>query len=117
LSPFAVGTIDQALMGGLQARHMFVRLHGLADKVVLIDEAHAYDLYMTEVMKVLLQWLGAMGSSVILMSATLPAANRRGLAAAYAGGEVQLEAQPYPRITWIPQNRGVRGAAIGRAHV
>lgn len=109
LSPFAVGTIDQALMGALQVRHMFVRLYGLADKVVLIDEAHAYDLYMTQVMKVLLQWLGAMHSSVILMSATLPSIKRRELAEAYAGGKVELEAKPYPRITWLPHDRRARG--------
>jgi CRISPR-associated endonuclease/helicase Cas3 len=101
LSPFAVGTIDQALMGALQVRHMFVRLYGLADKVIMIDEAHAYDLYMTSLMKVLLHWLGVLGSSVILMSATLPTAKRRELANAYAGREVEVETKPYPRITWV----------------
>ena len=46
LAPFGVGTVDQALLAVLQTRHVFVRLFGLAHKVVIIDEVHAYDAYM-----------------------------------------------------------------------
>ena len=38
LSPYGVGTIDQALLGVLQTRHWFVRLFGLAGKVLVFDE-------------------------------------------------------------------------------
>ena len=47
LAPYGVGTIDQALMAALQSKHVFVRLLGLAGKVVVIDEVHAYDTYMS----------------------------------------------------------------------
>lgn len=46
LAPFAVGTVDQALMSALPARHFFVRLFGLSGKTVIFDEVHAYDTYM-----------------------------------------------------------------------
>ena len=45
LYPYAVGTIDQALLGVLNVKHNFVRLFGLAGKVVVLDEVHSYDMY------------------------------------------------------------------------
>ncbi len=45
LSPYGVGTIDQALMGAMRSHHQFVRLFGLAGRTVILDEIHAYDLY------------------------------------------------------------------------
>ncbi len=71
LAPYGVGTIDQALMAVLQVKHVFVRLYGLAGKAVVIDEVHAYDTYMTGLLERLLEWLGALGSPVVLLSATL----------------------------------------------
>lgn len=105
LAPFGVGTIDQALMAVLQVKHVFVRLFGLAGKTVIIDEVHAYDTYMTGLLERLLQWLAALGSPVVLLSATLPAERRRQLAAAYLAGlgapsPSGVEEAPYPRVTW-----------------
>jgi CRISPR-associated endonuclease/helicase Cas3 len=74
LAPYGVGTVDQALMAVLQVKHVFVRLFGLAGKAVVIDEVHAYDTYMTGLLERLLEWLGALGSPVVLLSATLPTA-------------------------------------------
>jgi CRISPR-associated endonuclease/helicase Cas3 len=45
LAPFAVGTIDQALMAVMNIKHGFVRAFGLAGKVVILDEVHSYDTY------------------------------------------------------------------------
>jgi CRISPR-associated endonuclease/helicase Cas3 len=107
LAPYGVGTIDQALMAVLQVRHVFVRLYGLAGKAVVIDEVHAYDTYMTGLLERLLEWLGALGSPVVLLSATLPTGRRRLLAEAYGRGRGDLPADgdvpstPYPRITWL----------------
>ncbi|ODP79279.1 hypothetical protein A9X63_27470 [Klebsiella pneumoniae] len=42
LAPFAVGTIDQALMAVMNVKHGFVRAYGLAGKVVILDEVHTY---------------------------------------------------------------------------
>ena len=107
LAPFGVGTIDQALLAVLQTRHVFVRLFGLAHKTVIIDEVHAYDAYMTTLLERLLEWLAALGSSVVLLSATLPKARRDALASAYVkglGGNIALPPDDrYPRLTWVGQ--------------
>jgi CRISPR-associated endonuclease/helicase Cas3 len=100
LAPCAVGTVDQALMCVLQARHFFVRLFGLSEKTVIFDEIHAYDTYMSTLFQRLLDWLRAMGTSVVLLSATLPARTRRELLEAYAGRSVDLPPVEYPAITW-----------------
>lgn len=98
LAPFGVGTIDQAELAALNVRHNALRMIGLAGKVVVLDEVHAYDTYMTAIIKRMLTWLAALGSSVILLSATLPQSKRRELAAAFApdaGREIgDLEAYP-----------------------
>lgn len=113
LAPFGVGTVDQALLAMLQTRHVFVRHFGLGGKVVIVDEVHAYDIYMSTLLEQLLCWLAALGSSVILLSATLPDERRRRLLAAYAAGvghsDTPIESAPYPRVSWV--------AATGKAGV
>lgn len=94
LAPFGVGTVDQTLMSILQTKHFFVRLFGLAHKVVIFDEVHAYDTYMNTLFHRLLAWLNAIGTSVILLSATLPAKTRRELVDAYAGERDRLKPTP-----------------------
>jgi CRISPR-associated endonuclease/helicase Cas3 len=100
LTPYGVGTVDQALMSILQTKHFFVRLLGLAHKVVIFDEVHAYDAYMSELFERLLTWLRAVNASVIILSATLPEKSRRKLVRAYTGEDRPLAAQPYPRVTF-----------------
>jgi CRISPR-associated endonuclease/helicase Cas3 len=105
LAPFGVGTVDQALLAALQTRHGFVRLFGLAGKTVILDEVHAYDAYMTELLERLLEWLAALGCGVVLLSATLPASKRQALVNAYLRGAGYTDAaahpkKAYPRITW-----------------
>jgi len=100
LSPYAVGTIDQALLSVLTVRHFFVRLFALANKTVIIDEVHAYDTYMSKLLDRLLVWLRELGSSVILLSATLPEKRRRELIAAYTGHDPPLDLAVYPRIVY-----------------
>lgn len=101
LSPYGVGTIDQALLSVLPTKHYFVRLFGLAGKVVIIDEVHSYDLYMSTLLDRLLVWLKAIGSSVILLSATLPISRRNDLLSAYSGHKTTVQPQPYPRLSWV----------------
>ncbi|MBI4336998.1 MAG: CRISPR-associated helicase Cas3' [Chloroflexi bacterium] len=105
LAPFGVGTVDQALLAVLQTRHVFVRLFGLAHKTVIFDEVHAYDTYMSALLERLLEWLGALGSSVVVLSATLPMARRDRLVNAYARGlgrkETTLPVATYPRLSWV----------------
>lgn len=100
LAQFGVGTVDQAFMGVLQTKWFFTRLLGLSHKVIIFDEVHAYDTYMSALFTRLLEWLREIGASVIVLSATLPQEARQKLVAAYLGKDtVPLEKQPYPRVT------------------
>ena len=105
LSSFVVCTIDQVLMTALQARHVMLRYLGLASKVIIIDEVHAYDAYMSRYLSAALYWLGQMNAPVILMSATLPSAIRAELMESYANG-LKIGAEPYkaPASSSAPQN-------------
>jgi CRISPR-associated endonuclease/helicase Cas3 len=98
LSEYGVGTVDQALLTILPVRHNFVRLWGLANRVVVLDEIHAYDDYTGTLLVDLMRWLLALGSSVVLLSATLSPSMRRRLAQAL-GSNLPEEEQAYPRLS------------------
>lgn len=105
LAPFGVGTVDQVELAGLNVRHYPLRLFGLAGKVLVIDEIHAYDAYMSTILAHTLTWLAGLGCSVILLSATLPAERHCVLAAAFLSGlshvippELPPE-PPYPALS------------------
>lgn len=105
LASWSVGTIDQALMAVLRARHNVVRLFGLAGKVVVVDEAHAVDPYMQVLLEQLLRWLGALDVPVVLLSATLHHSIANALVTAYLegahGGQWQRsEPRPVPEISY-----------------
>nr|WP_280883303.1 CRISPR-associated helicase Cas3' [Streptomyces pseudovenezuelae] len=111
LSSFVVGTVDQLLFAGLKSRHLALRHLAVAGKVVVIDEAHAYDTYMSAYLDRVLSWLGAYRVPVVVLSATLPAGRRRQLAEAYAGAESTVSAEEfeavartdgYPLLTAVP---------------
>lgn len=106
LSEYGVGTIDQALLTILPVRHQFVRLWGLANRVVVFDEVHAYDAYTSTLLLHLLRWLLAMGSSVVLLSATLPPAFRRKLAALTHAQMPETDAS-YPRLSVYSHDQSV----------
>lgn len=84
LSPYAVGTIDQALMSVLNVKFGFLRLFGLSSKTLIIDEVHAYDAYMSCILKLLLMWCSTLKIPVILLSATLPSDKKSELLKAYS---------------------------------
>lgn len=113
LGPFGVGTVDQTLMGVLPTRHFYLRLFGMAGKTVVIDEVHAYDIYMSRLLDRVLEWLSALGSPVVLLSATLPLKRKEELVRAYGGRGNEAPQEQYPRITAV----GPKGAVSRRIKV
>lgn len=108
LAPFGVGTVDQTLLSVLQTKHFFVRLLGLSHKVVIFDEVHAYDTYMSTLFERLLRWLNAIGTTVIMLSATLPTATRQKFVKAYTNQELipdPTNPTPYPSVTIAHANQ------------
>ncbi|MEM7776894.1 MAG: CRISPR-associated helicase Cas3' [Pseudomonadota bacterium] len=86
LAQVGVGTIDQALLSVLPAKHQSMRLWGLAGKILILDEIHSFDAYMSREIEALLTFHAALGGSAILLSATMPEAQRRALGDAFRKG-------------------------------
>ena len=96
LAPFAVGTIDQALMAVMNVKHGFVRSFGLAGKVVILDEVHSYDAYTGTILDELVKQLRDLHCTVIILSATLTQERREKLL------DQPVHAQSYPLISTKP---------------
>lgn len=121
LSNFVVCTVDQVLMGALHMRHLSLRQLALANKVVVVDECHAYDLYMRQYLDVILQWLGYWRVPTVLLSATLPDGQRECMVEAYLSGRRLSEKASVPggeeqhHVTKIPaylrKKQGVAASA------
>lgn len=86
LAEVGVGTLDQLLMAVMPFRHQSLRLLGIRDKVLLLDEVHAYDGYMVKLLEGLLRFHASQGGSAIILSATIPLSLREKLLAAFNEG-------------------------------
>lgn len=99
LSQFGLGTVDQALMSVITAmKHFYIRSFGLANKCIIIDEIHSYDVYTGKLIKELIDELINLKCVVIVLSATLTAKNRSILT-----GELDF-INRYPLITKMVNN-------------
>ena len=85
-----LGTVDQLLHAATRTRHVMLRHAGLAGKIVVLDEVHAYDVYMSQFLYEALRWLADAGVPVLVLSATLPPATRTELARAYLQGALRI---------------------------
>ncbi len=74
--PCAVGTIDQALLSCMRAKHYQLRQAGLSRRVVIIDEVHSYDCYTGTLVNEMVKTLRGVGCPVIVMSATLTSSQK-----------------------------------------
>lgn len=97
--PVGVGTVDQALKSVIRGGHNFLGMAALSNKVVVIDEVHAYDAYTTQLVEQLMWYCGWWGSPVVLMSATLTADRRAELIEHWhAGAERRV---PLPEVSAV----------------
>lgn len=110
LAPFAVGTIDQALMATMNVKHGFVRAFGLAGKVVILDEVHSYDAYTGTLLDALVKLLRSLHCTVIILSATLNRQRRSQLL------QANLHGESYPLITAVPNGKPVQELAVEATH-
>lgn len=112
LSDAVVGTVDHFLLLALKQKHLALRHLGFSKKVVVIDEVHAYDAYMDVFLERAIEWMGAYGMPVMLLSATLPADIRKKFIQAYLRGQgikvknllskcnYMFETSAYPLLTF-----------------
>ena len=103
LASSAVGTVDQVMTAARLVRFESVRMNGLASKVLIIDEIHAYDAYMLAVIKDLLKICEELGVPVIMLSATLPISTKKDLLGALGNGDVELH-NGYPMISYVTKD-------------
>ncbi len=111
LEDFVVATVDQFLMLALKQKHLALRHLGFSKKVVIIDEVHAYDAYMSQYLYMAVEWMAAYDVPVIILSATLPQDKREDLVRHYMKGRnlkwkdvnkppEGLDTTAYPLITY-----------------
>lgn len=103
LAASAVGTVDQVMTAARLVRFESVRMDGLASKVLIIDEIHAYDAYMLAVIKDLLKICEELGVPVIMLSATLPISTKSDLLGVLGDGNIELH-NGYPMISYVTKD-------------
>lgn len=106
----AVGTVDQAMLAGMQVKHAHLRGSALSRSLLVIDEVHASDAYMTVILKHLLDGHLATGGYAMMMSATLGASARaRWTGESLPDSEV-ARVTPYPAV-WVDGESNPRAPA------
>jgi CRISPR-associated endonuclease/helicase Cas3 len=103
-APIAVGTIDQGMLSQLRTKHSWLRAWCLARQLLVIDEVHASDPYMSEIITRLVDEHLALGGHALLMSATLGETLRAKLERRPRVEIAAAIARPYPQVS-TPQMR------------
>ncbi len=116
ISSFAVGTIDQAMLAAMRTKYGVLRLAGLTQKVLIIDELHAYDAYMSSIIKKLLQWCHVLHIPVVMLSATLPLEKKRDFAECYHVEACEWSSNSYPTITLLYENKSPQEVPVSGTH-
>jgi CRISPR-associated endonuclease/helicase Cas3 len=107
----AVGTVDQAMLAALRVKHAHLRAAALSRSLLVIDEVHASDPYMTEVQNHLLKMHLGRGGHAMLLSATLGSVARtKWLGTKKPPSFKEAIAEPYP-AAWGKSDARPRGCA------
>lgn len=105
LSDVGIGTIDQGFLSILPVRFSALRLWGLGQRILIVDEAHACDSYMKVELERLLAMQASLGGSAIVLTATLTKEQKRRLSQSFRRGLGQTDAlnlnETYPSLTVI----------------
>ena len=102
-APVAIGTVDQAMLSALQVKHAHMRGSALSRSLLVVDEVHASDAYMTQVLRRLTDEHLAIGGYAMLMSATLGSTARVGWIGDTPPHPEAAMAVPYPAV-WVAGN-------------
>ena len=94
----AVGTVDQVMMAGLKVKHAHLRGAAMSRALVVIDEVHASDAWMTAIQCKLVGDHMSLGGQAMLMSATLGAVARAQWCGEAVPSLAAAEAAPYPAV-------------------
>lgn len=114
-APIGIGTIDQAMLAGLQVKHAHLRGSALSRSLLVIDEVHASDSYMTEILVPLVKSHLAVGGHAMLMSATLGSRARVRWTEQSQPPFAACKSTPYPAV-WTPGDQLLRPViGIGRS--
>lgn len=120
----SVGTIDQALLGAVRAKHAQLRSACLSRSLLVFDEVHSSDPYQTRLLTNLLQQHARAGGHALLLSATLGGEARADLMLGTVLGPQKLKkvrpdfeaavAAAYPCVSSLVGDRIVTKAAASR---
>ena len=103
-APVAVGTVDQAMLASLKVKHAHLRGSALSRSLLVIDEVHASDAYMTRILKKLLEGHLSTGGYAMLMSATLGSEARAYFMDHELPSDRAARNIPYPAI-WVMREK------------
>ena len=98
-SPVAVGTIDQALFSVLRRKWAHMRGAALSRSLLVVDEVHASDFYMSELLIRLLKTHLSFGGHAMLMSATLTTQRRHQIFEQCGAEDTAAQPIGYPAVT------------------
>lgn len=103
-----IGTVDQPMSGVLDNKFAILRIFGLIGKVLIVDEIHAYDEYMSTILKTLFEWCKVLLIPVILLSATMQQSQRKTYVHCFCHTLCEYTpAEEYPLITQVRQDGSI----------
>ena len=116
IAPFSVGTIDQVMMSVMHVKYGVLRLVGLCQKVLVIDEMHSYDAYMSAIIVTLLKWCAVLHIPVVMLSATLPVAKKKEFGRCYVQDVSVIKGGFYPSMTLFYEDKPAKQVLISGSH-